>query len=126
MSDTPHNEMDKKLHILQHSLGLDQYGRGIRYRNHYCTGPESDDFADCRALAEQGLMIDHGPRKMFGGAHLFSVTPEGDDYISQHSPAPPKLTRGQQRYRDYLKVADCFESFGDYLKHQAQEARHGA
>ena len=64
--------------------------------------------------------------KKGGGAHLFSVTPEGDDYIAQHSPKPPKLTRGQQRYRDYLKVADCFESFGSYLKYKAHQARHGA
>jgi hypothetical protein len=118
--------MNKQLQILQHSMGLDQYGQGTRYRNHFCTGPESSDFADCQALTERGLMIDHGPRKMFGGAHLFSVTPEGDDYIAQHSPKPPKLTRGQQRYRDYLKVADCFESFGSYLKYKAHQSRHGA
>lgn len=116
--------MDSKLQILQHSLGLDQYGQGTRYRNHFCTGPESTDFAACRTLTEQGLMIDHGPRKMFDGMHLFSVTEAGDDYIAQHSPKPPKLTRGQQRYRDYLEVADCFESFGQWLKHKAHQARN--
>lgn len=118
--------MDKRLQILQHSLGLDQYGRGTRYRNHFCTGPGSDDFDDCRALAEQGLMIDHGLRERFGGAHLFSVTPEGDDYIAQHSPKPPKLTRSQKRYLEYLQVADHFESFGDWLKYKTHQARHGA
>jgi hypothetical protein len=71
-------------------------------------------------------MIDHGPRKMHGGMHLFSVTPEGDDYIAQHSPQPPKLTRSQKRYAEYLEVADCFESFGDWLKYKAHQARHGA
>src|SRR5574337_319995 len=123
---TTENEMDSKLQILQHSLGLDQHGRGTRYRNQFCTGPDGTYFADCRALAEQGLLIDHGQRKMFGGAHLFSVTPAGDDYIAQHSPPPPKLTRGQKRYAEYLEVADCFESFGHWLKYKAHQARHGA
>lgn len=110
--------MSNKLHILQHSLGLDQYGRGKRYRNHFCTGPGSSDFADCQSLAEQGLMIDHGPGKWSGDMHLFSVTAEGDDYVVRHSPPPPKLTRSQKRYLEYLKVADCFESFGHWLKYK--------
>ena len=31
----------RQLEILQHSLGVDQYGRGPQFRNHYCAG--SDD-----------------------------------------------------------------------------------
>lgn len=27
-----------------------------------------------------------------------------------------KMTRAQQRYQDYLKVADCFDSFLDFLR----------
>ncbi|MHB0986236.1 MAG: hypothetical protein ACYC05_11690 [Sulfuricella sp.] len=38
--------MDSKLHILQHSLGLDKYGDGNQYRNHFVTGPGSTDFDD--------------------------------------------------------------------------------
>jgi len=30
-----------------------------------------------------------------------------------------KMTRSQQRYHDYLKVADCFDSFKDYLLRKA-------
>ena len=26
-----------------------------------------------------------------------------------------KMTKSQKRYRDYLEVADCFDSFADYL-----------
>jgi len=29
----------------------------------------------------------------------------------------PKPSRSKKRYRDYLDVADCFESFGDYLRY---------
>ena len=107
----------KLLHILQHSLGLDEYGRGTRYRNHFCTGPGSKDFEYCQTLAEQGLMVDHGPRKMFAGDHLFEVTAAGDDAVRECSPKPPKLTRSQKRYRAYLEVADCYVDFKHYLKY---------
>ncbi len=47
--------MKNKLHILQHSLGLDQFGEGRQYRNHFAAGPGGQDFADCVALTEMGL-----------------------------------------------------------------------
>ena len=30
----------------------------------------------------------------------------------------PKLTRSQQRFARYRRVADCFESFKDFLKYE--------
>lgn len=116
--------MDKELlHILQHSLGLDGYGRGARYRNHFCTGPGSKDFDNCQTLVEQGMMVDHGSRKMFGGDHLFEVTPAGDDAVRDHSPRPPKLTRSQKHYQQYLDVADCFDDFRHFLLYTAARKR---
>lgn len=49
------------------------------------------------------------------------VTDEGKAAMLRESPAPPKLTRSQQRYRDYLE-ADTGFSFREYLemlKHRA-------
>lgn len=46
--------MDSKLRILQHSLGLDQYGAGRQYRNHFVTGEGSDGFPLCRELVAEG------------------------------------------------------------------------
>lgn len=115
----------KLLHILQHSLGLDEYGRGTRYRNHFCTGPGSKDFAMCQELAEQGLMVAHGPRKIMGGDHLFAVTTAGDDAVREHSPKPPKLSRSQRRYLAYLEVADCYDSFKHYLVRTSYAKRMG-
>lgn len=114
------------LGVLQHSLGLDQYGNGSRYRNHFCAGPGSSDFKLCAQATELGLMVARGPRAITGGDHLFSVTTAGDEFIAQHSPIPPKLTRGQRRYRAYLAVADCFESFGHWLKWTASQKNLGS
>jgi hypothetical protein len=110
--------MDKKLHILQHSLGLDQYGHGNQYRNHFVTGPGSDDFSDCMALVESGLMKRHNPREIYGGDYCFTVTSAGIDYVALNSPAPPpqpKLTRSQKRYREYLAADWYSDSFAEWL-----------
>lgn len=120
--------MKNKLHILQHSLGLDQYGEGRQFRNHFATGPGGQDFSDCVALAEMGLMEDYGTRSFTGDMHCFVVTAAGIDYVALNSPKrppAPKISRSKQRYRDYLRVADCFESFFHYLKCKEEERRYG-
>lgn len=67
----------EQLHILQHSLGLDKYGRGKEYRNRFVTGPTGTDFEACQQLVKAACMVDHGPKEMFGGMHIFQVTDWG-------------------------------------------------
>lgn len=99
------------LHILQHSLGLDR-----KYRNHFCAGGK--DLEKCRELVGMGLMVERKGSAITGEDPTFHVTKEGEKAVDEHSPKPPKLTRGQRRYREWLKVADCFQdwTFGDWLK----------
>ena len=105
----------RQLEIVQHSLGCDKYGQGTRYRNRFVTGPPGDDFDDCKALCEMGLMKDFGPREMLGGMHYFQVTEAGIQEMEQQSPKPPKISRGRRRYLDFLH-ADSGMSFGEWLK----------
>lgn len=110
---------DEKLHILQHSLGLDDYGQGREYRNHYCAGPGHDSWNLLRELVAEGLMVDRGSRgELTGGDNLFMVTEAGRSHVRDHSPAPPKLTRSQQRYRRFLD-ADCGLTFREWLREVA-------
>lgn len=107
----------KKLHILQHSLGLDQYGEGRQYRNHFVTGEGSDDFPLCRELVADGLMTERAGNKLTGGSPVFFVTRAGIDFVAKISPIKPpekKLTRSQRRYREWLR-ADCGLSFGEWI-----------
>jgi hypothetical protein len=108
---------DPDLHILQHALGLDDYGVGRAYRNHYVTNEESDSFALCQAHVEAGRMERHGPSEMYGGgtSYCFVVTETGRQYVAERSQKPPRLTRSQRRYRAYLQ-ADCGLSFGEWLR----------
>lgn len=102
------------LEILQHALGVDQYGRGQRYRNHFVTGKGSVDYDDCAALVELGYMSRRDGSQLTGGDDLFLVTDAGKTYVTANSPEPPKLTRSQQRYQNYLD-SDCGVSFGEWL-----------
>lgn len=109
--------MDDRLHILQHSLGLDKYGQGRQYRNHFVTGPGSDDYDNCVSLVADGLMAMRNGSAISGGDPIFSVTQKGIDYVSDNSPKPPpqqKLTRSQKRYQDYLR-SGCDMSFAEWL-----------
>ena len=110
----------KQLHILQHSLGRDEFGKLPRdtrqeYRNRYVVGPGCDDFDDCVEMVKCGWMVDHGPQSIAGGMHCFSVTDFGRMKMLEASPNPPKVSRSRQRYLDYLHT-ECGESFGEYLK----------
>lgn len=110
-----------ELHILQHSLGVDQFGQGEQYRNHFCTGPGSEDHGPCMALVDKGLMTRRIAPAGFGGMDFFFVTDAGRAFVSEHSPAPPKLTAGQKRYQRWLDM-DSDMSFGDFLRRE----RHAA
>lgn len=108
---------DHSLHILQHALGLDDYGQGNAYRNRFVTTPSTVDWPLCMAHVEAGRMERRGPHELFGGeeSYCFVVTAAGRQYVQEHSPEPPRLSRSQRRYRRYL-AADTGASFGEWLR----------
>jgi len=101
------------LHILQHSLGLDQYGEGEQYRNHFCAGGK--DIEKCRALVGMGYMVESDPSELPGRWPFFHVTQEGEEAVAIQSPKPPKLSRSKRRYTLYLD-GDFSESYGEWIK----------
>lgn len=108
--------MESALHILQHSLGVDQYGQGDQYRDHFVTGECSDDHPTCMALVADGLMRRWPAVKVYGEMDLFRVTDAGRAYVREHSPEPPKLTSGQRRYQRWLDGAADWMTFGEWLR----------
>lgn len=77
--------MKEHIHILQHALGLDRYGQGKRYRNHFVTGEGSSDFDACRALASAGLMIERPASELTGGSPVFFVSADGIAFVERES-----------------------------------------
>jgi hypothetical protein len=108
----------EQLQILQHSLGLDQYGQcemrdGYYPRNYFCAG--YNDAETCRSLVALGYMAEYQASELTGGDPLFRVTKQGENAVKAESPTPPKLTRGQRRYRQFLH-ADTGRSFAEWLR----------
>lgn len=104
----------RQLEILQHSLGVDQYGQGNQYRNHFCAG--ASDEPTCRELVDLGYMYVFRPNASPYPYYNCSVTDAGKAAMLAESPKPPKLTRSQKRYREFLHsgAGDSSGPRGDY------------
>jgi hypothetical protein len=112
----------KTLHVLQHALGLNEYGAGTAYRNHFVTSPESEDGQICERCVALGLMtIDHrySGSPLAGGATLYRVTDAGRESVRRNSPKPPRKSAGQKRYEQYLNSCSG-ESFGEWLRNRKE------
>lgn len=120
------------LHVLQHALGLDEFGRPSRgyrpspdddfpgcYRNHFVTGPGSKDWYRCQYLVAQGFMVNHGGREIYGkDSCCFSVTQAGFDAVKAQIPKPPKRTRGQIRWAAFRSLREVAPdlTFPEFLR----------
>jgi hypothetical protein len=102
----------RQLEILQHALGVDQYGQGRMYRNHFCAG--GGNVQTCQELISLGYMRRVATTTVFPDFNC-RVTDEGRVAVLRESPKPPKLTRSQERYRRFLK-ADTGCSFIEWLR----------
>lgn len=103
---------EAQLQILQHSLGLDEFGQGSMYRNHFCAG--GDDVVICRELISLGYMQQHSTTDWLPYFNC-SVTEAGKEAARRDSPKPPILTRSQQRYRAFLR-SDSSLRFIEWLR----------
>jgi hypothetical protein len=110
------NLSQQQLHVLLHTLGLNQYGQGNSYRNYFVTGPKSPDHQVCSSLVDLEMMANCGHAgPITNYDDVFRATPKGECAAREQSPPAPKLTRSQNRYRQFLS-ADSDMSFGEWLK----------
>jgi hypothetical protein len=122
------SDRDPSLHVLQHALGLDDYGRDKRgripadveepYRNRYVIGPDGDAWRLCMAHVEAGLMTRRDECQSWtGGMSCFCVTAAGLEHVRANSPKAPKVSRSKRRYERWLDISDVTgQSFGEWLK----------
>lgn len=114
----------RQLEILQHSLGVDQYGRTPKgftpyTRNHYCAGGADEE--TCRELIALGYMQQH-PTTEWLPYFNCTVTNAGIKAMHEASPKPPTLSRDKQRYQEFLSASDAFGcTFKEWLQMRKQE-----
>ena len=80
----------EQLHVLQHSLGVDQYAQGKMYRNHFCAGGKDEEI--CRELVDLGYMKQHATTNWLPYFNC-SVTEAGKAAMLAESPKPRRLRR---------------------------------
>ena len=114
----------QKLHIIQHSLGLDQFGQGTFYRNHFVSDLGCDNYQILLSLVDDGLMTENkhlSGSDLTGGGSCFYVTEKGRLWVIENSPNPPKISKAKERYRRFLEYGECFESFIAFCRHDARK-----
>ena len=89
----------KQRDIMKHALG---FGRGSSpgWRNHFCTGPGSDDYADCETLVAAGLMTKRSGGPLSGGDPAYRVTDAGQDALVGRKTPNDKAKRGTRAHDD--------------------------
>lgn len=89
--------MDKrKVRILRNALGIGESGKRPELHNHFVPGRGSDDYADCMALVEEGLMIRRTGNELSGGEDTFLVTDAGRDAARPWRKPSANLMVGRQ------------------------------
>lgn len=106
------------LQVLQHSLGVDQFGRGNMYRRHFVTGEGSLDHPTCLEAVTLGLMVRHPGNALTGEMDLFLVTEAGREFVRTRSPKPDRRQRNKDRYSRFLDISDVYPdlTFGEFLR----------
>ena len=66
---------ERQLEIMRHALGWPR-----NYRNHFCTGEGSDDFADCESLVDAGMM-ERRICKSWVPGQIYAVTKLGREFV---------------------------------------------
>lgn len=89
-----------QMHILRHSLGLDEEGRGEAYRNYYVCDPDPD----CEALVSLGLMACQKSPDWICGRLTYIVTEAGKRAATE---GVKPLSKSKLRYLEFLRVSDC-------------------
>jgi len=109
----------RQLEILQHSLGVDQYGQTPKgftpyTRNYFSAGVRDEPI--CRELVALGYMTHHGTNDIYSSFNC-SVTEAGKKAMRDESPKPPKLSRSKLRYMAWLD-ADCGMTFKEWITYK--------
>lgn len=116
---------NQQLQILQHTLGLNEYGlyqgRTEGYRNYFCASEGNHDWDNLIVLVNAGYMTKRDPCAVAEG--WFSVTELGRAAVKKESPKPPKLSKSKARYRRYLEMGDGFNSFIDFCRWDSEPER---
>ena len=107
----------QQLHILQHALGADQYGRWPKGHDWYYRDYYIGEDATADELVALGFMEKFPGNTATGGDVCYRVTGNGTVAMRQASPKAPMLSKSKQRYQRFLDWSDATGgSFREFLR----------
>jgi len=85
-------------------------------RNWFGTCLNGSDSIEFKKLVKMGLAVSRKPASWMGDEVLYSLTNDGKIALDNlPKPKIKKLTKGQNRYQQYLK-GEYSETFGEFIK----------
>lgn len=91
------------------------------------------DEEDVIQMGRDGLLFDHGPQRVAGGAHYLVTTVAGRAALNEWKAAQPKPKIVKRReslafkaWRDYKAYGDSRITFSEFWKNLWPELKHGA
>lgn len=106
---------DRQLDIIRHALGYPEM-----FRNYFCTGPGSVDFADCEKLSEAGFMVRRN--SVFNEVdeeYIYNVTEEGKKALYMHDPRVYRIEDRNHQPIGRVVFVDQLTAFLDAPIHHA-------
>ena len=109
------------MEVSVHELEIMRHTISDQNRNWFGTSKESKDCNAFERLASKGLATKRSAPSFWGDDFVFSLTEKGCELVKENepAPAPEKLTKGKARYRRYLEWNDCFDSFIEFCRWDA-------
>lgn len=112
--------------IIQHTIGVDEYGREFHKRNFFGTESTCADGKICEQLVAAGLMKWHGKSAMCDNEDQYTVTADGRRFFFSSCPTIPKTkkkTAAQKRYQEFLD-ADSGVPFFEWIKRKNAQRKN--
>jgi hypothetical protein len=108
--------MKEHYNLLHHALGIKDPDQVHSFRNYFAASNRHHDLQGLLELCGEGLMVEgNTPSFCHDEQRTFYVTENGRLLAFNTRPKPPKLTKGQKRYKLFLSM-DSEYTFGDWLK----------
>lgn len=105
--------------LMQHTCGLINGEK----RNFFGTSKGCSDSNEFEKLVKMGLATSHEAPSWSSDTALYTLTEAGKKVAKDAMQKPIKISSGKARYQRYLEYCDCFDTFIEFCRWDAEPER---